>query len=184
MTFSTHPPLGPDDLPHKVSELLRRVENLERLSSRPGTSSDRVAPAVLASRGTNQSIPNNTETFVTWPTEASDTEDWFTAGASVITPTVPGIYACFAYITFEANATNTRLVDLHAYNAAGAAVVCISHSEPGANNLSAAVTTVTCSGLWRLDTIGHTVKVKAFQNSGSALNVTTGEFHVVRLGAL
>lgn len=36
-TFSTHPPLGHRDLPAIVSELLRRVENLEALLNRAPT---------------------------------------------------------------------------------------------------------------------------------------------------
>lgn len=125
-----------------------------------------------ASRITNQSINNVTETLVTWPIEDFDSDAFFTAGGS--TGTVPaglnGLYSISFRISLSAVAATRGFVGLQV------AATPVGRIIVTGDDLF--------RGTWIYPLVaGQTVGITLFQQSGGALNVTSGLFEVFRLGA-
>jgi hypothetical protein len=124
-------------------------------------------------RSTNQTIGNAAFTDMTWPTEEFDNMAGFTAGGSVITVSVAGVYNVKAGVKFPANGTGTRSM-----------LIIIDGVElPGGSDeripTAAASTRMTVSADVKLNA-GQQVKIQVFQSSGGNLDVQTGRFSVLR----
>jgi hypothetical protein len=136
---------------------------------------DKLGPAVFSPvpnarvyNNANVALANNAEASVTFNTESFDEGDLHSTSSNTnrLTVAVAGLYALGASIRFAANATGYR----YAYfrlNGATPIGVAIAQTN------SAAVDTVCApTAIYRLDA-GDWVEVRAYQNSGGALNLIT-----------
>lgn len=131
-----------------------------------------VPPAVRLERGATQSIPNATDTFITWPTEVFDTDGMYTATSDTITAQTAGIYQVNVCITFASNATGVRVLSL-CKNTASASDSSKRIASVTATNLTnAAEGILACSTIIQL-VATDTIKAHVYQTSGGALNVGT-----------
>jgi hypothetical protein len=129
-----------------------------------------VPPALRLERasGTNF-FANNTDTFVTWPTEVVDTDGCYTATSDTITIQTAGLYQVSAGICFDTNSTGVRVVGI-AKNPSSASDVA---SRFVSNAVQAnTYTNVACSTLVNL-AASDIVKVVGFQSSGVSLSINT-----------
>jgi len=114
-------------------------------------------------RTTNQSIPNNTTTTISFDTEVTDVGDLWDAGLpDRITLTEPGVYMCGAQVRWATNLNGERL--LLAVGSVGGGFVS-DNRVPGAGNFDHSM-----SGKIVI-TSAENVRLKVFQSSGVALNV-------------
>jgi len=134
---------------------------------------------VTVSRGSAQSIPNSTETVVSWTAIRVEVNDWWTSGTNVVVPvgTVPGsatAVGClvFGTVTFTANATGSRRIGVYK----NGTVV----REKTLSALTGEATEVEVIFFETMDD-GDIFTVQAWQSSGGALNATA-IFSAIRLG--
>lgn len=128
-------------------------------------------PRCAATRGSTQSIANNTaNVLVSWTTETYDVGAMFAATSTTLA-TIPtgkgGIYLITTSIEFAANATGYRGVQI---NTAGTTRVRQTVASVGAGP----ATRVSLATVWNL-AAGDTVTVGLFQDSGGALNITNSD---------
>lgn len=131
------------------------------------------APTTIVSRESTQSIPNNSETDITFDTEITDTDDMFSNPSTDITIQRPGIYAIQHSIDFAANTTGIRATHI-AINGT------IVSENGGVTAPGGADTGLTCSTVVALNK-GDVVTCFCFQNSGGALNISSGTRLSLRL---
>lgn len=130
-----------------------------------------VPPAVRLERGTTQSIPNATDTLITWPTEVFDTDGMYTATSDTITVVTAGIYQVNATVEFVPNATGIRVLSLLKNpSSATDATSRIAGTTLQATSSAGANCVISCSTIVSL-VATNTIKVHVFQTSGGALNV-------------
>lgn len=130
--------------------------------------------------GGNQSIPNSTNTFVTFDGEQWDDNDLHdtVTNNSRITVKVPGRYLITANIYFTGNATGARQLK---FKVNGSAQIGAINEAPG----NATDFLVAHAVIWEL-AVDDYVEVEVLQNSGGALNIVnfgdnTNEFAVQML---
>lgn len=127
-----------------------------------------VPPVVRLTAGTVTSTGNAAFTTITWDTEVIDTDGMWSSGTAATVQT-SGVYMVGASITWDANATGDRSMNV-AVNGTARIV---------AEGKSATVTTTFAPvGLLSL-TAGQVLGVRAFQNSGGNLNVGTSPYSPV-----
>lgn len=132
-------------------------------------------------RTSNQSIPNNSITTVTWQTAVYDTDSYWSAGdATKISIPADGLYQIMANVAFEANATGTRAFviqvngdsDDYVLRPRGAATNAGEWAFYGATN-----------AILHEDDY---LEMTAYQNSGAARNLVSGgnspSISIVRIG--
>ena len=132
-------------------------------------------PRAELRQGSAQSIPNNTSTGVTFNIQDLDENVAGTAqhdtvtNSSRFTAVYPGWYQCSGAVCFAANATGVRITQW----AVNGTVQNGTDSEISA--VSGAVTIVVARTRKLYLDVGDYVELRAFQNSGGALNtgVTT-----------
>lgn len=125
------------------------------------------APMCLASRSTTQSIANNGSTeYLSFDTEVVDTDSMFAATSTTITIQTAGIYLVAGSATIALNATGIRALYLEIN---GAVVSEFDASGSGSVNFTPGTLSVVKSLA-----ASDTVKLRAYQNSGGALNASAG----------
>jgi hypothetical protein len=128
-------------------------------------------PAVSAYNSVAQSIPNNTETYVTFDTTQFDQgtatpQHNISTNTSRLTCQQAGIYQIDFSAEYASNSTGTRY-GIMAVNR----TTDIDHFQVTPN--SGQPTDVNMSTLYQLN-VGDYIEVRVFQNSGGALNLSAG----------
>jgi len=141
----------------------------------------------------NQSIPNNTDTDLLWTavTGVNDAvlsnvqydngTDFGAAflpatSTSYLIPPIPGTYLAIAGASFAANATGRRDLWIQQRDDNGATFD-IASSTSVHSNSAGSVTNLTTTAIVVIKpklTIGTGIRARVYQNSGGALNVTSG----------
>lgn len=116
-------------------------------------------------KSTDNIIPNNTNTTITFNQELKDTHGWFSSPSTTVTPNITGTYLITANV-LNLNSTNRGLVNITRNG-----IVIASHDSGAGmsvNDLSASVHENITSG--------QTIAVVIYQNSGSTktCDVTLG----------
>lgn len=130
-----------------------------------------------------QSLANSTTTIVNFATEAFDSHDAVTVGSSwKFTAPIDGIYRITSIVTFAANATGVRQLDIYKNGASNAIIGLTPYT------ISTGTSTLF-GGAASLDlTKGDYVDIRAWQNSGGALalisNATANVISIERVGNL
>jgi hypothetical protein len=121
-------------------------------------------------RTSNQSINNNSATFIQFTTESYDYGSMVDLGAdnTKITAPIAGVYTVTAYIEFAGNATGYRQMYV---NSGGGSVQEVNSSITVHYTLLANVGALNLSGAVQLAANDY-IKMTFYQNSGGALNVT------------
>lgn len=120
-------------------------------------------------RSATQSIPDSTNTLITWQTEVFDYGGWWSSGTNVVVPSgaIPSGFTsiavqCYARAEFAASAVGTRrlriLID--GASAGGSNTTGISGDTTDLD--TTVITTVTA---------GQVITLEAYQSSGGALTV-------------
>lgn len=128
-----------------------------------GSSSGFSSVTVRARNGSAQSIPNNTLTTVTFPTENWDSANAFNASTGVFTAPIDGVYLVTGVISWNSNATGQRYGyvvqngTLTGYFNNGA-------EQPGITGTVTMSFNDTCRVL-----AGQTISIQAIQTSGGNL---------------
>jgi hypothetical protein len=139
-----------------------------------GASMSMVPPLARVRRATTQSIPNSSDSFVTWTIEDIDTNNMFSGSvgspSDTITIQTTGAYMCSMSVMFATNGTGGRGIGIMKNPSSAADAVSIftyAQANPAA---STPFYTLSCSGIASF-TAGQTVKAYVTQNSGAALNI-------------
>lgn len=135
--------------------------------------------ATKATRGTLQSIPDVTDTAVSFDAASNnDWSAWVIGSATRITVPVTGRYMVVGNAQFAGNVTGFRRIFIES-NAT--TVICGSRSLA---NLAATPAELSCSGVVSL-TVGDFIRLMVRQNSGAALDVPafTSDLSLVYLGS-
>ena len=110
--------------------------------------------AVTIAQVNSFSVPNNSNTTVTFDTEIVDVDGWFAPSSTSITPTISGIYLVTCNVV-TLNSGNRGLVNVQQ---AGTTVA--SEDQDGGRDFSVAA--------HLLITSGQAITAVVYQNSGSA----------------
>lgn len=122
-------------------------------------------------RTTAQSIPSGVWTTVSWSSSASDIARLWDEGNTLI-PRMSGIYLASSFGEFESNATGVRGMRFQLNGNPRAALV-VPAASSGVTPLAAQ---------WFESTNrNNTWRVQVFQDSGSALDFTSGRFGIARI---
>ena len=132
-------------------------------------------------RAANQSIPDSTQTAISFDTETLDVGGWYSSGTNVVVPAgaIPAGATSIGLdvrgiITYASNTTGHRQIRLQLN---GSDIDAISGSGlDGGDSTVIALSAVTTA------VAGDILTLVAYQNSGGALNVTAARFTVLRLG--
>jgi hypothetical protein len=137
--------------------------------------------AVFISRGANQSIPDTTDTNISFDTEVYDYGGWWTSGTNIVVPAgaVPTGFTTIAVwvipiFSFASNSTGRRKV-----------IIQKNGSTQETFSISALSGDPTVVILPTLITVAAAdiITIQVYQSSGGALNVT-GNVKVVRHAAV
>lgn len=135
---------------------------------------------VKLSRSANQSIPDSTDTAISWSSEVYDLGSWWSSGETITVPAgaIPeggSQIACLviAAATFATNGTGSRRLRIDV----GGDVVA---SWP-VSALSGDQTSLVLSDVVVVEAADD-IEILAYQSSGGALNVTEARLTIVRLG--
>lgn len=124
---------------------------------------------VSLQRSAVQSIPDSTNTSVTFTVEAFDYGSWFSSGTQAVVPAgaIPAGFTtiavmCIAHAEYAANSTGTRRIR-----------VLVNGSSAGGSNSSAVNgdTTDLDASIPAIVAAGDTIELECNQSSGGALNV-------------
>ena len=123
--------------------------------------------AIRVERSTNQSIPNNTWTTLSFDTIVTEekpatTSQWSSGDPTKLICRLPGYYLINAHVRLAANATGGRGINL-VKNGSTALVGNVYAAFSGID------AHIQCSAIVKLDT-GDYIEAKALQNSGAALD--------------
>lgn len=110
--------------------------------------------AVTIAQVASFSVPNNSNTTVTFDTEIVDVDGWFAPSSTSITPTISGIYLVTCNVV-GMNSGNRGLV-----NVQRAGLTVASEDQDGGRDFSVAVHLSITSG--------QAITAVVYQNSGSA----------------
>jgi len=142
-------------------------------------------PAFLATRATNQSIPNNTVTKVQFDTEVFDTDNYYDNSTNYrFTPLVAGKYfvtlqAGFANLT---NVTHRIVLEIHKNGSTYARV-----GDLAANSDSSADPNLTMSAIVEMNGSTDYLEGAIYQDTGGAVSTfasdTYNKFQAYRIGA-
>lgn len=143
-------------------------------------------PSCRVYRSSAQTIPNNSQTVLSFTTARHDTMSTIAAMWTAGDPThvmvrTPGIYIATACVEFAANSTGERTVAI--FDTASNQYFAIEERTP----VSGDSTDITCSSGPFYVPAASSFQVYVFQNSGGALNVDasaayTPEFSVAMIG--
>lgn len=120
-------------------------------------------------RSTTQSLPNNTLTAISFDSTRWDTHGFHDPAVNPTRLTMrgkPGLYYCYAHLTFNAHATGFREVILRVNGGAGPDIA-YEIDSPGSAAFGQRIGVGTA---WVLDSFDY-MEVMARQNSGAALTV-------------
>lgn len=173
----TDPPTFDPDLPLPAADLNVISDDIRALHA---ISQGLTFMGVKLKRTTDQSIPNSTDTDVTWLTEVFDYGGFWSTGATVTIPAsaIPDGYTTVAMLIicrlkFASNGTGNRRV-----------TILQNGSEVDTRTvggLSGDPTSVDFSDVFTAAS-GDTVKVQAYQSSGGSLNLSSANLSLIRLG--
>lgn len=126
-------------------------------------------PVAFLKQTVAQSIPNATNTAITFGVAVGDTWSAWSAGSpSLYTVQVAGLYAVSGIVLFVANATNARDAMLN-YN--GTTIVGSQAEYPGS---ASSVGTASTPWVLQQAVVGDTFQLVGSQNSGGSLNTLVG----------
>lgn len=129
-------------------------------------------------RTSDQSIPDSTDTDVTWVTEVFDYGSWWSTGATVTVPAgaIPSGYTTIAVmmiarLKFASNGTGVRRV-----------TILQNGSTVETRTIGGLSGDPTTADLVEVFTVaaGDTIKVQAYQTSGGALNLSSASAILLR----
>ena len=129
-----------------------------------------VPPLLRVRRATTQSIPNATQTFVTWTIEDYDTDGCFTASSDTITIKTAGVYAVTSGLAFAGSAIGYRRLEVMK-NPSSATDSATSFANTQVPLTGAAVDCTMVTTSMQSFAVNDTIKVAVEQTSGGALNV-------------
>lgn len=137
-------------------------------------------PSARVSATTNQSIPANTMTFVTWVTEEYDNAAIANLGVNNdrLTFTQAGWWLVAAEVNWSSNGNATVNGRLGILVPNLSSVVC-HHTLRGAQNMDTEMSLIM---LYRCVTVGDFVRLQVRQESGAALNISARSFSVTKVG--
>ena len=133
-------------------------------------------PGCVVRLAAAQSIPNFTNTLVTFDTEEFDNGAFFTAPSTTLTIPSAGVYHLQATASFTANATGIRIIEIHVNGTLRA-----SQSQ---QNIGGGTPDSLSTGCHRLCAAGDTVTFRVFQNSGGPLDLQGAAWFPTRLSAI
>lgn len=124
------------------------------------------AVAARVYRSTDQSIPNNTATAVSFDRTRFDGEGmWAAAQPARLTCPASGLYLICGHIAFAQNSTGRRMLTLQV----NGSLLIAGQSAPGFGT-SGHNTLLSAAALWQLEE-GDFIEMLAYQSSGSSLAV-------------
>lgn len=128
-------------------------------------------PAVRIRKDSNQSIANGEYTVVSFDAKAFDTDSMhdIAINNSRITFNTPGKYLIVAQCDFDGNATGIRGAQIYLNSTSALSSILIP------NNGASYTASVFTQTLWAVSQNDY-IEMKAFQNSGGALNVLLGSW--------
>lgn len=138
--------------------------------------------AIRVESSTNQSIPNDTWTALSFDAiiteeKPATTSQWSSGSPTRLICRLPGYYLVNAHIRFEANATGARGINLMKNGVAFTATIIAAFPERAPH--------IQCSAIVKLDT-GDYIETMCYQNSGGGLNAvaTSNNLYLewIRLG--
>lgn len=138
-------------------------------------------PSVKVRSTTNQAIPNNTVTTLTYTTELIDNAAMADLGVSNSTVTVPvsGLYLVMGGATFESVTPNPGFREIRLQRGvASQAISRYAGTNTAVGNVFA--TNTACTALINA-TAAQTFRIQVLQDSGGALNVTSCFLAATRL---
>jgi hypothetical protein len=118
-------------------------------------------PHFVARQNAVTSCTNGADTTVIFQQEDTDTDSQYNPATGVFTCSKAGLWLFTAALTFASNATGVRTIKLINSNSLE------SHSSAAAPTAN---TGDVSTAMAMLMAVGQTIQVKAFQNSGGALN--------------
>jgi hypothetical protein len=125
------------------------------------------------SRAATQSIPDITDTSISFDTVVENDDGLWVSGSNVTVP-VAGIYAVFGQVAYATNATGIRYIFFEKNNAPTGA----TDSKEG---MSVGPVYMSVARLLRL-AASDVLELGVYQSSGGNLNVTSADFFVSRIG--
>lgn len=133
-------------------------------------------PRAKGTRSATLSIPNNTETVVTLPTEEFDNDGIHSTSANTerLTAQTAGFYAVMGWIEWEPSTSGVRFARLRK----NGGFVVTDRRLPASFGYS----DLTMSMMVEL-AVNDYVDMVAFQDSGGALNIANASLSMVRIGA-
>ncbi len=141
--------------------------------------------ACRVTKSSAQSIPNGTQTFVTFNTEEFDTDnmhDNSTNNHRIVAPTT-GLYIATFNCRWDSSGSGRRFIDIEKNAASagnGTTLARLNNPAAGTSNVTSMVTT----GIVRLQANDY-VSVGAFQDAGSAQDIVSTSpvhFSLIRIG--
>ncbi len=137
-----------------------------------------VGSKVRVTRSANQSIPNDTNTNVTFPDEDFDLDGWHTGatGNLVVPAGLGGLYLCMAGIRYAAGSLRRLMIPtVNGTPILGSGGI-RQESTSGGQWRGQIATTIQIAAT-------DTVRLRTNQDSGGALNITNAHLELYRLGA-
>lgn len=179
MAYSTPPTFVAGDI-LEAAQLNVLGENDEYLY---GVAQGVTFSGVELTRAAATSIPNTTDTTITWSAEISDLGGWYTSGTDIVVPAgaIPAGFTTIAAIAwvrgqFAANGTGYRTMRLSVNG-----TPTIAPTFPGISGDTAVVAySYPILGL----EAGDVITVDAYQNSGGSLNVSNSRISLVRFAPM
>jgi hypothetical protein len=175
----TYPEYGdPADFPSQIMDFATDVDtDVQNLVDRQTAALNRASARVSATA--NQNIPANVQTIVTWVTEEYDNALMANLGVNNdrLTFTETGIYLVTAEINFTSNGNATvngrnGVFEPNLQPDKG------HHSLRGAQTMD---TEMSLSILYQVVTVGDFIRVRVFQASGAALNISARSFSATKV---
>lgn len=177
MSYTTPPTFVPDD------ELTADQLNIlsDDISDLDARAHETAFQGVSLFRGSNQSIPDNSSTAITWSTASLDVGGWWSSGTDIVVPSdaIPdgftSIYVeCHGQTRFGIDATGYRYIAFYL----NGSIIEAEFSGPG---LAADITSLAHT-VWAEVEAGDIITMELRQTSGGALNASTNSAKVKRLG--
>jgi hypothetical protein len=147
--------------------------NIERISG-PSALAATETIAAIYEMNANQSIPNSTETTITWDTKVRDTHGTMNA-SGIFTVPAAGIYTISASVGYVSNATGVRYMVLSQTGSATKDYRAMENNSPGTSSV------VMCATVGFNCRAGDTLFVRTYQSSGGALTLNGPNQNVVTI---
>ena len=149
-----------------LSEIIRRIDDIEAWREFEKTPDDRIYPSVRVYNKSDVTIAHDTLTAVTFDTENWDTIDnnWVIGSPTRLTVHRPGVYAIFGNVVYTANANGVRglTIEVNGLTRIASVHMNISHATWSER--------LCLSCRWRFVKNDY-VELLAYQSSGGNLDI-------------